>query len=215
MVDRWHNRAEPGPGEGTVYWHMLMRNHPQVANLAAQAQQRLAPYAAGLHMTPREWLHMTTLIAGPAASFTDDQLRQMTSEAAKLLADIPPVTVTLGRILYHPEAIMLGVTPAAALLPIRDAACKATQLVTGNQEPGADAPPWIPHITICYSTSEQPARPLIDALGLHLPSRDIQISALSLVIQRGPERRWDWTIVSTIYLDDHARGPSLIRTEIL
>jgi hypothetical protein len=49
----------------------------------------------------------------------------------------------------------------------------------------------VPHITICYSTADQPARPLIDALGLELPSRDVQISALQLVIQRGPERLRD------------------------
>jgi hypothetical protein len=51
-----------------------------------------------------------------------------------------------------------------------------------------------PHITICYSTSSQPAKPIVDVLGTRLPGCDIDISALSLVIQHGPERAWDWSI---------------------
>lgn len=69
----------------------------------------------GLHFTPPEWLHMTTLVVGPAARYSAGQLRQMIQTAGQLLTDIPPITITLGRILYHPEAIVLSVTPAAAL----------------------------------------------------------------------------------------------------
>ena len=63
----------------------------------------------GLHMTPLRWLHVTTLLAGAAADFSPDKLRQMTQTAAGLLADTPAAAVTLGQVLYHPEAIMLGV----------------------------------------------------------------------------------------------------------
>jgi len=58
------------------------------------------------------WLHITTLPAGPAADFSPDKLQQMTETAADLLANTPAPAVTLGQVLYHPEAIMLGVTPA-------------------------------------------------------------------------------------------------------
>src|SRR5450755_1089418 len=111
-------------------------------------------------MTPHEWLHMTTAVAGPAASFSGEQLQQMTRTAATLLADVPPMTVTLGRVLYHPEAIMLGVAPTEALQPMRDAALQATRLANGGQETDAVPARWTPHITICYSISDQPAQPL-------------------------------------------------------
>jgi hypothetical protein len=65
---------------------------------------------------------------------------------------------------------------------------------------GHQSPDWSPHVTICYSTANQPARPIIDALGLQLPSRTMHVSALSLVIQHGPEREWNWTTVETIRL---------------
>jgi hypothetical protein len=47
--------------------------------------------------------------------------------------------------------------------------------------------------------ADQPASPLIDALGLELPSREVQISALQPV-QHGPERLWEWDVISTITL---------------
>jgi 2'-5' RNA ligase len=181
MTDRWQHRVDPAPGEGTVYWHMPMHEHPQVINLASDAQQRLASFA-GLHMTPLERLHITTMVAGPASSFTDGQLDQMASTAADLLADTPPITVSLGRVLYHPEAIVLAVSPGNGLAPVRDAALTATRLVTGHDDISDEHERWIPHITVCYSTARQPAAPLIAALGESLPRCEVHISALSLVI---------------------------------
>jgi len=129
----------------------------------------------------------------------------MIQTAARLLADTPPVTVTLSRIGYHPEAIVLAVAPAMALALIHDAARAATEQASGASQDG-QSPDWSPHVTIGYSTANQPAGPIIDALGLELPSRAIHVSALSLVIQHGPERDWNWTTVATIRL------PALART---
>jgi 2'-5' RNA ligase len=199
MRDRWQDRIDQAPGEGVVYWHMPMHGYPQVVDLARDARRRLAPFS-GLHMTPLERLHMTTMLAGPASDFTDDQLERMAQTAEGLLASMPPVTVTVGRILYHPEAIMLGVSPAQALLPIRKAALTATRLVTGRGSQGDELERWSPHITVCYSTAHQPAAPLIAALGESLPRCEIEVGALSLIVQHGPERRWDWSTAATIRL---------------
>jgi 2'-5' RNA ligase len=204
MIDRWQNRPELAADEAVVSWHMLMRDYPEVVDLARQAQQRLAGLD-GLRMTPLHWLHVTTLLAGPAADFPPDKLRQMTEIAADLLASTPPAAVTLGQVLYHREAIMLGVTPAERLTAIYNAARCATHQVTGEQAPDGQPARWRPHVTICYSTSSQPAKPIIDALGTQLPKCDVNIGAISLVIQHGPERAWDWGIVSTIRFATSAR----------
>lgn len=197
MTDRWARRADPAPGERTLYWHVLMRDYPQVAELASQARQRLAPFT-GLHMTPPEWLHMTTHVAGPADQFSDQQIQHMTAVASHYLAKAPPITVNLGRILYHPEAIMLAVTPVGDLAPIRNAAVTATKSVTKSA--GPDDASWTPHVTLCYSTSEQPAQPIISRLGIQLPASQVDIGTVSLVIQDGPERDWNWTTIATIRL---------------
>ena len=204
MTDRWQNRPEPGPGQGTVYWHILMHDHPEVADLARQARQRLSGFG-GLHFTPQARLHMTTLIAGSADEFSPGQLQQMIHTARQLLTDTPPAAVTVGRIGYHPEAIVLTARPAEALIPIHDAARTATEQVLGSNGQDGQPSDWSPHVTICYSTSSQPAAPIIGALGLELPSRKIQINALSLVVQRGPERDWNWTTIGTVRLPAPAR----------
>jgi hypothetical protein len=66
-------------------------------------------------------------------------------------------------------------------------------------------PAWMPHMTLCYSTSQQPAAPVIAALGRELPGCEVTLDKLSLVIQRGPELLWDWRSLGTA---DLLGGPS-------
>jgi 2'-5' RNA ligase len=197
MTDRWQDRAEPAPGEGLIYWHMLVGTDPDVIALAQEARRRLAPFP-GLHMTPYRWLHMTALIAGPTSEINSEQIHQMTSAAGGLLADMPPLTVTVGKILYHHEAIMLAVRPADTLLPVLEKVRTATREVTGSPGRAGNNLQWTPHITVAYSASRQPAGPIIAALGRSLPERKIQITTVSLVNQRGPERNWDWHPEATV-----------------
>jgi hypothetical protein len=140
---------------------------------------------------------MTTLVVGPAAGVTDRQLQQMTRIAADRLDGTKPIAGHVGKILYHAEAIALPVTPAPSFAPIRAAAMAATEQVGIT---AIDRPGWFPHVTLCYSTANQPAQPIIDALGKHLTERAICVSTLSLVVQDGPEREWNWTTVGTICL---------------
>ena len=101
---------------------------------------------------------MTALIAGPASEIGDEQIQQMAAVAGRRLADVPPPTVTVGKVLYHPEAIMLAARPPEALLPVLEAAREATQEVTGSPGRAGSKLPWTPHITIAYSTAHQPDR---------------------------------------------------------
>jgi len=92
---------------------------------------------------------MTTLVAGPAQRFSQAQREQMIRTASAQLADVPPITISLGKIIYHPEAILLAVTPAIALTPLRSAALSATR-ATGHEASGQDEE-WRPHVTLCYT----------------------------------------------------------------
>jgi 2'-5' RNA ligase len=152
MEDHW--QLEPGvdPRRARLMWFMRVGDHPQVAELARRGQQRLAGLD-GLDLVPQQWLHVTTLIAGFADEITADQRRRMAAEAGRLLARTPAVTITLGRVLYHSRAIMLGVGP------------------------------WTPHITLAYSNTAGPARPAIDALGRELPSQQAAVTSISLLSQ--------------------------------
>jgi 2'-5' RNA ligase len=189
FINRWPDHPGTSPFQDSVCWHLLVGDQPPVRAIARQAQQRLAGFG-GLHMTPMRWLHITVLRAGSITEITEYDMKEMLSRARLLLSRIQPAAVTFRRVLYHPEAIALGVSPASALSHIFSAAQVATQGVTGIT--GSDASPWTPHLTLCYSTSQQPTAPIIAALGKELPQCEAVIDKLSLVIQRGPELQWDW-----------------------
>jgi 2'-5' RNA ligase superfamily len=96
---------------------------------------------------------------------------------------------------------MLAVRPAGALNPLRDAALRATPATSdGSRDLDGSPSAWMPHVTLCYSTREQPAEPIIAALGKELPRCHVQIATLSLVVQHGPERDWNWRVVGEAHL---------------
>ncbi|WP_169982880.1 2'-5' RNA ligase family protein [Microbispora sp. H10836] len=190
MADRWGRREMLPPGKGRIYWHVLFRAHPEVRAIASEAHRRLDGIS-GLDPVPYEWLHLTILVVGLTDEIPEEQISALIAEARKRLTDVQPATVTLGRVLYHPEAIALEARPAQALMPMLDAVRTATRTATGRAGI-LGTNPWIPHITVAYSSAEQPAEPVIAALGRHLPDCEVAIDHISLVVQDGPEYLWDW-----------------------
>src|ERR1700685_3457902 len=147
MKNRWESRPEPGPGQVQLYWHVLMRDQPQVCALAAVARQRLAA-CAGLHLTPERWLHLSVLRVGLAGEIPQAGLEAMVGHARERLRPAGPVTAALGPVLYSPEAIVLEVGPAGLLDPVRAAilaAASAAGLAPPVAGPAAEA--WLPHIS--------------------------------------------------------------------
>jgi 2'-5' RNA ligase len=200
FTDRRQHRPGAPDFSDSVCWHLLLGDAEPVQKIATQAQQRLAGFT-GLHMTPLRWLHATVLLAGRAAALTSADMDQMLTNARLKLNGTAPQTVTLGRVIYHPEGIVLPMSPASALTPVFEAVQTATLEVTGT--PGVTStagPSWLPHVTLCYSTSQQPAAPIIAALGKSLSACEVTIDTLSLVIQHGPALSWDWRPVGTIRL---------------
>jgi 2'-5' RNA ligase len=195
MEDHWV--PEPGVdiSRPRLMWFMIFGDDPQVAGLVRLGQARLAGLE-GLDLVPREWLHMTTLIAGFADEIMADQVEAMAADARRMLAGIPPVTVTLGRILYHPRAVMLAAQPPDVLEPVLRAVQHATRIATGRNGK-VHYEPWTPHVTLAYGNSARPAAPVIEALGRELPQRHITISSICLISQ-APEQLWTWRLVTEV-----------------
>jgi 2'-5' RNA ligase len=59
---------------------------------------------------------------------------------------------------------------------------------------------WVPHVTLAYSTSVQPAAPIIATLGRKLPEHSISVDRVNLIIQEGAERLWNWRSVAEVSL---------------
>ena len=199
MRDRWRNRAEPAVGYGTVYWHVLMRDHPEAIAAAEEAQSVLSAFP-GFHLPPREWLHMTTCVAGSTTDISRGQMRAMLSHAQEALHGAAPAEATVGRILYHPEAIMLAVEPREPLLPILTAVADATEEIADLQVSENRRSAWTPHTTVAYSVSEQDVEPIEAALGRSVQQRTILIDTVTLVVQWGPERAWDWEPIGQVHV---------------
>ncbi|WP_066937225.1 2'-5' RNA ligase family protein [Microtetraspora fusca] len=196
MADRWRRRKMLPPGQGQLYWHVLFRDNPEVRSTVVAVHERLSGLP-GLDLVPHEWLHLTTLIAGLTDEVTQDQIERMLVTARGLLRQVRPITVTLGRVLYHPEAVALEARPGEALLPMLNAVEKATRIATGRDGVLSHAP-WTPHVTVAYSKAAQPAAPIIAALGRAVPDCAVTIGSISLVVQDGPEYAWDWRPVAEI-----------------
>jgi 2'-5' RNA ligase len=205
MKSRWESRPEPGSGPARLGWHVLMRDQPQVCALAAVARQRLAGFA-GLHAVPERWLHLSVLPAGLAGDIPHAALAEMVARARAGLAAAGPVTATLGPVLYRPAAIALAAGPGGALDLVRGAVADAARQAGAGAGPDG---PWVPHVTVAYSTADQPDGPLVAALGRELPAGQITIDSITLVARHGPERDWDWQPLATIPLraQPAAAGP--------
>jgi 2'-5' RNA ligase len=190
MTDRWAARPEPGPDQAQLCWHVLMGAQPQIRAVAAVARRRLESFP-GLHVTPESYLHLRVLPVGLAGDLAPSSVDAMVGLVRRELQRMPPVTVCFGRVLYHPETVSLGMQPGDALDSMSAVIRAATDSALGR--PGeAAGQPWVPHVTIAYSARDQPAAPIIAALGRELPECEITIDRVTLVAQHGPEREWRW-----------------------
>jgi 2'-5' RNA ligase/lambda repressor-like predicted transcriptional regulator len=176
----------------------LIRAH--VYEVVRDAQERLSGFS-GLHMTPLDRLHMTILVAGSTDEIAPGKRQEMLAQATPLLARTAPIDISLGRVLYHPEAIALQARPASAMTPVLNAVQTVTRAATNRKaDREASATSWVPHVTLCYSTGRQPVAPILAALGKEVPGCDITINAVDLVVQHGPERLWNWHSAGTVRL---------------
>jgi 2'-5' RNA ligase len=164
------------------------------------AQERLARFS-GLHFTPKRWLHVTTLAVGPVEEFTEADIGHMVGRARGFLGGIPPVRIVLGKILCHPEAIALAVEPTGVLDAVRDAVHASA--MNGQKKQNES---WVPHVTLAYSTSAQPAAPIIATLGRKLPEHGISVDRVDLIVQEGAERLWNWRSVAEVSLGSFGKG---------
>lgn len=133
MADHWWWRPGVRPGRRLLVWHVLLDDQPEVRDLVRQCQDKLAGLA-GLDLIPPKWLHMTTQIAGFADEIPPGETEAMISAAAERLTDLDPIQVEIGKVWFHPEAVMLTTRPARALDPVRAAIRNAiAATVTAHQ----------------------------------------------------------------------------------
>ena len=197
MTSHWWQRPGRRPGREQYHWHMLFDDQPKVHELAAAAQQKLADQP-GLDMVPLPWLHLTTYVVGFADEVPDSAIEELTADARRRLSQVAPIQVSLGRVGYGAEAIVLPAEPFDALTPVLDAVRDATRGAGCEGYTATD--PWLPHVSIAYSNASIPTAPIIAALGRWLPQIEITIRSINLVAQTQVGRSWQWRPVAEVLL---------------
>jgi 2'-5' RNA ligase len=197
MTNHWWQRPGRAPGRELYHWHMLFHDQPKVRELAAVAQQKLAGQE-GLDMIDMPWLHMTTYVVGFADEVPESAVDAMTADARERLSQIEPIPVSLGRVFYASNAIVLPVEAPAALTPVLDAVRAAAR--AAGCEGRTDTDPWLPHVSVAYSNATISAAPVIAALGRSLPLTEVVIRSVSLVAQTQVGRSWQWRPVAEVRL---------------
>lgn len=200
FADRWDPARQQRriSYRDAVCWHLLLGAAPGLRAVVADVQERLCRFG-GFHPVPMRWLHMTVLRAGTAEGIPADRRAVMLGKARAAVAGIEPPSVTVEQILYHSEAVTLKVSPPDALVPLRAAVAAVTAEVTGT-DPVAGETVWTPHLTVGYSTGEQPAVPVIAELGRSVPPCTVTVRQISLVVQNGAEDMWDWHVAGSVDL---------------
>ncbi|MBA9001945.1 2'-5' RNA ligase family protein [Thermomonospora cellulosilytica] len=198
MSDHWWWRPGVRPGRRLLVWHILVDDQQDVHSIVRECQDKLAPLD-GLDLIPAEWLHMTTQIIGFGDEIPQTEIDAMIEAAGKRLAELPPITVQLGRLLFHPEVVMLGIDPPRALDPVRAAVRDAVaETVTVHQLD--DWPEWTPHLSVAYSHDDGPAAPVIEALAERPSPRPLVVRDVQLVAQLRTGRLYHWERLATVPL---------------
>jgi 2'-5' RNA ligase len=195
LASHWWQRPGRRLGRELYHWHLLFHEQPAVRALAAAAQRRLAGFA-DLDAVPPPWLHLTTYVVGFVDEVPEGRVEAMVGEARRLLAGVAPIPVRLGRILYHPEAVTLAVEPLGALDPVLDAVRAAAVVAGCDGHTATD--PWVPHVSVAYSSGTGPAAPVIEALGTRLPGVEAALRTVSLVAQTQVGHSWQWRPVAEV-----------------
>ncbi|GAA4630250.1 hypothetical protein GCM10023196_054820 [Actinoallomurus vinaceus] len=176
----------------------MFDGRPEIGKLAKECQQRLIT-VPGLDPVPTPWLHMTTQIVGFADEISDSELADMIASVSERMRSVTPTSVSLGRPLFHSEAVVLGATPREGLDAARSGIRQAVA-VTVRTNQLADDPDWVPHLSVAYSNSDAPAAPVIAAMQPPPPPVDVTIDRIDLVSQERVGHCYVWDGVASVEL---------------
>jgi 2'-5' RNA ligase len=197
MANHWWQRPGRHPGRLLYQWHLAFHDQPQMHKLVDMAQSRIKNFP-GLDMVDVQLLHLTTYIVGFADEISQSTVDEMVAGTRQRLTTVAPIPITIGRIGYHPQAVTILVEPPDALTPVLDAVRDAATAAGCHGH--TDTDPWRPHISIAYSHTDDPAAPIIAALGRSLPQTQITIKSISLVSQTQVGHSWQWKPVVEVLL---------------
>ncbi|HTX28987.1 MAG TPA: 2'-5' RNA ligase family protein [Streptosporangiaceae bacterium] len=197
MTDHWLWRSGWRPGRRKYTWYFTLDGHPEVRDLAAGYQARIAALP-GLDAIPARWLHLTTQSVGFTDEVSDEEVAALLAASAGRLKGFTAQRVTLGPARVVSEAILLDVNPASGLTAIRRELREAIAEVLGaTRLAGRDE--WMPHVSVAYSHGAGPRAPYVAAVEGGSTTETV-LSAVDLIVLGRDDRLYTWTTLGDVQL---------------
>jgi 2'-5' RNA ligase len=171
-------------------WHITFDGQDQLHALVDAYNERLATLP-GLDPIPRPWLHLTTQGLGFVDETPAADVDAVIEAARERLAKLPRPTVSVGPAIVDPEVVRLKVQPVDDVVSIRRALREANVSARGP-ELLMEADEWEPHISVAYSSSAGPMKPISAALIPELDPVPLTISEVQLIVLGRDKKLYEW-----------------------
>jgi 2'-5' RNA ligase len=194
------NHWTPRPGwsaeRSLVATYLTLDGSPD-AVAALQAYQAELIGLPQVDLVPAEWLHVTVQGIAFADEVPATAAARLAAALAERLAHLPAPRVRLDPPEPGGEGIYLPLTPAEALVPLRD-----TIRATATDElglsslyglPGQDGA-FSPHASFAYTNADLPVEEVMIRLAAvpHVPV-ELEVTSVAVIALRRSDRRWWWT----------------------
>lgn len=178
-------------------WHFTFDGLDAVHGLASAYQDRLVSLPC-LDLVPARWLHLTTQGVGFTDEVTEDEASAVVGAARERLKSVTARHVSIGPAKVTPEAILLDVSPAADLVPVRNELRAAITSVVGAERL-IESPDWTPHVSVAYSNGNGSAAPFAEAVAGRLTA-DAVLAELELIVLGRDQHCYEWATFASIVL---------------
>jgi len=189
--EHWWWRPGWRVGRRMYTWHVTFAGHPEVSELAARVQARLAGLP-GLDLIPGQWLHLTMQGIGFTDEVPEDDITLIVEGARKHLAAVPVPQVTVGPARVVGEGIAFEVTPQDGLTAVRAALREAIAEVRSPQRV-PDPDEWTAHVSVAYANSTGPGDDYAKALAGDDGTVSLDVGAVQLIVLGRDEHLYSWT----------------------
>ncbi|MCP2262010.1 2'-5' RNA ligase [Streptoalloteichus tenebrarius] len=208
MATEWDGRVDrirshwwwrPGwtYGRRCYTWRITFAERPEVHRLVSRYQAGMFALE-GFDLVPLESLHLTVQDVGFTDEVGEDEANQVADRVRQALAGADPVTFTLSGVAITEEAVVLPVSPADALDPLRAVVRDAVAEVLGAER--VPTPPeGAPHVSMAYANTDvNPvfARALVS--DLDTPPLRVPVDSVSLLVLHRDHQMYEWQKLATV-----------------
>lgn len=189
--EHWWWRPGWRPGRRMYTWHVTFASHPEVSELAARVQARLAALP-GLDLIPGPWLHLTMQGIGFTDEVPEADITLIAEGARKRLAAVSAPTTTIGPARIAGEGVAFEVGPQDGLTVVRDA---LREVIAEVRTPQAvpDPDDWTAHVSVAYANTTGPGDAYDEALARENGTVDLLVDAVQLIVLGRDEHLYSWT----------------------